>query len=158
MRRSNPFLNALALAVGGLLAPPALAQTEFRGGGFVADFSAPCAAEGWAGASQIVARHRPAGAPGNAGQTHLLSLFFDSYTLHFAFTAAPAGQWVTAQTAAAVGATHALQTDPAPRIRLLPPPAGTVQGPDEVHLLVEIDHFSFLPNCRARANLLMSRR
>jgi hypothetical protein len=152
-------LAALAVVPGIVLGiAPAAAQTEFRGGGFVSDFSNACAAEGWGGANQIVARFRPAGEPGNSTTSNLLNLFFDSYAMHFAYPTGAPNTWLTTTAAAAIGSGFGVQTNPRPQVRILPPPTGTTFSADERHLVVEINHFSFVSNCRARVNLWLFRR
>jgi hypothetical protein len=151
---------AFAVATGLLaLAAPAAAQTtEFRGGGFVSDFTAPCATDGWGPPNQIVARMRPAGQPGNPANSSILNLFFDSFTMHFAFPSAAAGTWVTTTGAASIGGGFTVQTSPQPQIRLLDPPAGTTFTTDERHVVAEILHFGAVQNCQARVNLWLFRR
>lgn len=151
---------ALAAALGMMtLAAPAAAQTtEFRGGGFVSDFTAPCATDGWGPPNQIVARMRPAGEPGNAANSSILNFFFDSFTMHFAFPTAAAGTWVTTTSAASIGGGFGVQTSPQPQVRVLTPPVGTTFTADERHVLAEILHFGGIQDCQARVNLWLYRR
>lgn len=151
-------LVAGALAAALALAAPAAAQTEFRGGGFVSDFTSPCAPDGWSAPNQIVARFRPAGQPGNNPTSNTLNLFFDSFTMHFAYPDGAQNTWLTTTSAASIGGSFGLQTNPQPQIRLLAPPTGTTPNPGEVHLLAEINHFAFLQDCQARVNLWLYRR
>lgn len=149
---------AAALAAALALAAPAAAQTEFRGGGFVSDFTSPCATDGWTTPNQIVARFRPAGQPGNSPTSNTLNLFFDSFTLHFAYPNGAQDIWLTTTSAATVGGAFGLQTDPQPQVRLLAPPSNTTPNPGEVHLVAEINHFAAVQNCQARVNLWLYQR
>lgn len=151
-------LRALAAAVALCLATPAVAQTEFRGGGFVSDFTQPCTADGWQGANQIIARYRPAGATGNPADSAVLNLFFDSYTMHFAFPPAAAGTWSTATQATTIGGTFGTQTSPMPSLRLQTPPSGTTISGQELHLIADINNFSYVLNCQVRVNLWLFQR
>lgn len=140
--------SGAAAAVLGALAAPAMAQVEFHGGGFLSDFSSACAADGWGGVQQVVVRLRPANEGGNPN-FNVANLFLDAYTLHFRFPAASLNTWVNVTEATTIGGTFGTQTNPRPRIRLLPPPSGTAWGDSERHLIAEIDHFSHLANCGA---------
>jgi len=155
-------LACLTLACGQVLSHPALAQaTEFRGGGFLSGWTAPCAAEGWGGVIQVLARLRPAGLPGNSPSDEVLNLFLDEYTLHFRYPAANPGATVTAAGFASIGGSFGMDPQPMPRIRRLAAPAGTIWQSERevaVHYIAEIEHFSYLPDCRARVDLWLYRR
>lgn len=64
-----------ALAVGAAMASPAMAATEYFGGGYMVADSPACSTIGWTGIHQVMARWAPQGAVGNrADQTRLTLL------------------------------------------------------------------------------------
>lgn len=153
----RPVLGALA-AVAALGLSPAMAQTEFRGGGFLSDFSSQCNAAGWSGTSQVVVRFRPAGASGNHATENRMSLFFDSYTMFFGYSNSAIGSYANATSAGMIGASFSSQTSPAVQVRRQNPPASTTFNASELHLVVDINNFDQTANCSVRANLWLYRR
>jgi hypothetical protein len=137
-----------------VLGSPVAAQTEFRGGGFLTDFSAPCATDGWSGTVQVVARVRPSGAPGNSATETIMNLFLDSFTMHYRFPnpATPGGVSV-ATSYASIGGGFGTNPSPMPTVRLLPDPVGTVFSASERHGIAEFENFAGVPNCSARLNV-----
>ncbi|GAB4275286.1 MAG: hypothetical protein Kow0013_29370 [Pararhodobacter sp.] len=71
-------VGVLALGTG-LAASPAMASSEWRGGGFLTDFVG-CEGTGWSGVTSVIVRLRPSGLPGNSDT--LTSLAFNVGTGH----------------------------------------------------------------------------
>jgi hypothetical protein len=155
------LLRTAALAVSVvLIAWPGLSRTEYMGGGFLTDFTAPCIAVGWPTHHQVVVRSLPAGLPENHPTDHMLNIFAGNFVMHYRFANSPysSGGWSTA-TYASIG--RLLDLDPAgiPRVRRLTTPVGTVLGSDDAeHLTFEIENFAGEVGCTVRGNVWMYRR
>jgi len=162
LRRPAALSGPLAAVAAAMIAAPLAAQvTEFRGGGYLSGWTAPCAAEGWGGVIQVLARLRPAGLPGNSPSDEVLNLFLDEYTLHFRYPTANPGATVTARAFTSIGGGFSPNSDPMPRLRRLAAPEGSIWQSERevaVHYIAEIEHFSHLANCRAQVSLWLYRR
>jgi len=152
---SKKVIPGAALAALMLSAAPALAQsTEFRGGGFLSDFTQQCATDGWTGTVQVVARMRPAGLSGNSPTLNILNLFIGNYALHMRYPTAAVGTASTADQWAGIGGGFGVNGTPMPQVRLIASPAGTVfNAATERHMLAEILNFAGVANCTARLNV-----
>lgn len=147
----------VGLVMGAGVATAQTGPTEFRGGGFLTDFSAECAPEGWSGTAQLTARVRPAGQPGNPANLDTVSLFFDTFTVHITMPTPILNQYVNATSVVAIGGAASTETTPVLQYRRLPEPSYTVFAPEQMHRLADLNNFSFTPNCRARLNLWLYR-
>jgi hypothetical protein len=144
-----------------MVAAPVQAQTEFQGGGFLTGFNEPCAADGWSGTTQIVARSRPAAAPGNSATETIINLFVGNFVMHYRFPQTPyaTGGWSTATGYAQIGGGFMANPATMPRVRKLPDPVGTVFGGDEAaHTVFEIENFAGVTGCTTRASIWVHRR
>jgi hypothetical protein len=156
------FFGLIAACVSGLflLTSPqsSSAQTEFRGAGFIADFvNCP----GYSGISQVFARVRPAGAPGNSATHTRASIFFPTYAYNVWIPPNPVvNQWQDVLRVGNVGHTSGASEnlDPMPRFRLLPTPSFTTVSDTEIHLIFELLNFDYIPGCQIRGNLLLGLR
>ena len=146
---------ALVLALG---AGAAAAQTEFRGGGFLTDFTTACQPNGWTGTSQLTARMRPAGLAGNNATNTNLSLFFDTFTYHAQFPSLGFNTNALAVSAGAIGSALTVNPTPMPTVRRLAPPANTAFGAPELHFVADVLNFDGVTGCNARLNLWLYQR
>jgi len=163
MRFRNFFRNLTASVVASVvLTSPVVAQrVEYQGGGFLTNFTAPCAVDGWSGTVQVIARARPAGEQGNHPTDHILNMFVNNYVMHFRLPAGPLdrGEVATATSFAQIGGGFGSNPELMPRVRELPEPANTVFSEEnEAHIILEVLDFAGLAGCSFRANLWMHRR
>lgn len=159
MPNLRPLLavGALAALTLTLNARTAHAQrVEFRGGGYLTDFSTACAQSGWTDFAYFTARFRPANTEGN-GTINRLTAFFNTYAYNLSFPEVGVGQTVQATRWAAIGSGSDLNFGPTPAVRRLAPPAFTAFGDNELHFVGEIDNFDFTQGCTARASIFLVR-
>jgi hypothetical protein len=154
------LVSGLAASV--ILASQAVGQTaEFQGGGFLTNFSDACAADGWTGTVQVLARMRPGtDQAGAAGETSL-NLFVNTYAMHFRFPPEPftSGGFSTASAFGAIGGSFVTGPATMPRLRALPTPEGTVtSAANEAHVVFEVQDFSNTAGCSFQGNLWLHRR
>jgi hypothetical protein len=136
-----------------LIGSPLAAQTEYRGGGFITGFTAPCVADGWSGTVQMVFRARPSGMSGNHPTQNIVNIFIGTFTMHYRFEQDPFGdgEWVTAVNYAGIGGGFGTNPPNMPNLRELPDPVGTVFGSDDAfHTSIEIANFAGVTGCTAR--------
>lgn len=157
--RSAIASGAVALALAGA---PAMATTEYVGGGFLTDFSQACSPNWPAGGTvQVTTRVRPSGMPGNDQQRTTLNIFTGNLTMHFFWPEQNDWVWATATRFAAIGNTFTMNPTPMPRLRALPTPAGTTlsaDGENAGHGIFQIENFAGIANCTVRLNVWVFRR
>lgn len=154
---SAGLFSAVCLAAAVFGASPAAAQTEFRGGGFITDFSPQCAVEGWFGSVRASTRYRPSGLEGN-GNTTRLSFFLDAGAVNYR-TEGRFGTGFQQVDAFAIFASAYEQTTARPRIRLTPGSSINIgQGTTMVTLNGDIQNFNNVADCSARFRFYMHRR
>lgn len=155
---SRRVVAGLAFVAGLTFAGTVEASTEWRGGGFVAEFD-NCESGGWPSGmvETIRARYRPSGLPNN-GNTSRLTLLFnngaDAYRTRqgrFAnrFSEVDGmGVWSTGYV-----------FDPDPRIRILQhQPSNISASTDRIRLVGMIRHFNGVRGCRVRFDVSLRRR
>jgi hypothetical protein len=76
---------AVAMIGIGASAMPAMAETEFVGGGFLVVKYNSCAEYGWTGTHQVLARMAPQGAPGNPANETQIALLLATGTIAFRY-------------------------------------------------------------------------
>jgi hypothetical protein len=101
MSLKHRLISALALTI--CTAMPALAYTNYQGGGFYTDFSEVCGGISWQGTNRPYIRFRPAGAPDNNATRSNLSFFSGHESVSFTFENPSgqfpvAGQWLAVTT------------------------------------------------------------
>lgn len=154
------ILTALCVAAAyALAAAPAAAQdAEYRGGGYLTDFSG-CDEHGWQNNTQFTARFVPTWSFGrdDAG----ISLYFGTWAKNYRFPRDfPLNTWMDVTQFTGVGGDgFSYEPDPAPRLRLARPSVPTTIGGDEaeLHYLMEFEDFGALEGCTARGELWVRR-
>jgi len=149
-------LGATAALVLGLAATAATAQTRYRGGGFISDYSG-CESY-WGSTTRIaaLARARPAGLSGNSTTDHRLSLFVGTTAYHLRFPADAVGQWVDTVEDGLIGsgAYYAANFDPRIQVRQARQPRNTTRS-GEVLMTLDIRNFEHVQGCNVRVSVVM---
>jgi hypothetical protein len=87
--------GAFVFLAGLVPAMTASAVTDFRGGGFLTDFT-NCGDSGWSGTQIVRVRAQPAGLIGNSADFTRLSMTFGTSALNYRIPAGDLVDWVTA--------------------------------------------------------------
>lgn len=154
---SAGVLSVACFAVAVLGATPTAASTEFRGGGFITDFSQQCAVEGWSGIINAKARYRPSGLEGNGNLTRLTFLT-DTGAVNYQIEGSFANSFQPVD-AVAIFTTAYEQNNPRPRLRLTSGSNINIgQGATMVTLNGDIQNFNGVPDCSARFRFYTHRR
>jgi len=155
-RFMSGVLTALCLAVGLTGASSAEAMTQFRGGGFLSEFTPECAADGWGGIHMVTARYRPSGLAMNGDRTRL-SVFTEWGAFNFN-TEGRFSNTMRPVDAIAIFSSPWVLENPRTRLRLLP---GSSTGLSDTTALVtligEMENFGEVENCSVRFRFYMSR-
>jgi len=150
------ILPALCLAAGLASALPAAAMTQFRGGGFLSEFTPECAADGWGGIHMVTARYRPSGLPMNGDRTRL-SVFTEWGAFNFN-TEGRFSNTMRAVDAIAIFSSPWRLENPHTRMRLLPGSTTNLGNATSlVTLIGEMENFGEVEDCSVRFRLYMSR-
>jgi hypothetical protein len=131
-------------------------STEYQGAGFLTDF---VGCSDWSGISQIYARFRPAGQPGNQSY-NAFNMFSRTFAFGYRFNPdPPLNEWFDVTAVGTVGGDFGFNSNPEPRpqIRLLATPPFTTGTDREMHVIFEVRNFSYQQGCRARGNFLLYR-
>jgi hypothetical protein len=152
-RKTIALTCLLGASVGAL---PALAWTEFTGGGYVTGFSEECGSGGWQGTNRILARMAPAGLQFNHVEWTLLSFFHGSYAQNFVLPANIGDSFVTVDFAGIGFGLH--HPAPVTRVRFLTALSDTpTQESGLVTLFGEFENFNDHIGCTAQFGVTMHR-
>ena len=149
------FFPAACLAAAIFGATPASA-TQFRGGGFISDFSSECMASGWGGIQMLTSRYRPSDLPDNGSRTRL-TLMLEPGTLSYATEGRFSGSFSPVD-AVAIYSGPWQQVNPQPRLRLLPGSSINIgAGTSLITLNGEVRDFDEIAGCNMRFRVYLSR-
>lgn len=155
----RPLLPMAALAL--LLAGAgsmAQATTDFRGGGYVTNFSPAC---GWGPARDIwvvYGRLRPAGLPGNGPVTRL-TMVFEGGAMNFSRRGRLQRSWQRMDNAYVWGGAGIYQVAPLMRVTTQDPPNNNLnRNTRKVLLEGQIQRFDGIPDCSVTFHLIMGKR
>ncbi|MCC0081593.1 MAG: hypothetical protein H6899_16950 [Rhodobacter sp.] len=137
---------------------PAMARTEFRGGGVIGSYSG-CEANGFPANSgnTVVGRYTPGGLPGNSATEDMLSLSYNTYAFHFRFPAGWSyGTPVTVTWIATIGGGGGawVPNNTVTLTFLAPPPFAEADSTDR-YLNFLITNLDDLAGCSAVASVFM---
>ncbi|MCB1388271.1 MAG: hypothetical protein KDK12_03840 [Rhodobacteraceae bacterium] len=138
---------------------PALAATEYRGGGFLTDF-ANCGTSGWAGSERILFIYAPAGLEGNSDTENRMTILAYSGAINYTFSYQPGqypalGAWFNVRTTNVFSGGY--QFDGV-IMRLLDsdPREAAIGGATTFFLNFEIDNFEGFQNCTVRGRAVVA--
>lgn len=135
-------------------ATSALAATDFRGGGYLTDFT-NCEGSGWSGSIIVRTRVQPAGLIGNNPDLHRLTLTFGTNALNYLIPNTDLSQWVTTNsTQIFAGAGSGIQVQF--RLTYLSVP-GFTDETTFAQIAFELGDFTGVSGCTVRGRLFIGR-
>jgi hypothetical protein len=145
------------VALSAAVTPASAAEVEFRGGGYIEDFTSACAADGYTDPVYVNAIYRPRKLGSNGASTRF-SFFFPSY--YAASYELPKGKLGAAYKKVVGGATGTATSFfiVKPRMRILSKAPGRVKAStNSVSVTGQIDNFDGVSNCTATFRLSLQR-
>ncbi|KPQ07393.1 MAG: hypothetical protein HLUCCA12_06145 [Rhodobacteraceae bacterium HLUCCA12] len=137
-------------------AAPADAMVQFRGGGFMTDFSPECATGGFGGTIMVTSRYRPSGLSGN-GPRSWLTVMHEPGAVNFNTQGRFQRSFAPVEAVALYSSVWPL-ISPQPQVQLLPGTTFSLNGDSTfVALIGEVNHFAQIEDCSFRLRLYMRR-
>ena len=150
------WISALALVGSVVVASPGQAATEYFGGGYMYAWSDGCAAIGWTGTHQILARWAPHATPENSWNTSHITLLLPTGTISFGFDTSQQRREFQPLPTTPSYVWNDVWTPSNPRMQII---IGEAPNPwqDQTRMVFGLTNFSESDNCEMRVVLTMSK-
>lgn len=140
------------------LSSPQAAPADFRGGGYVKNFSAACKDAGWTGKYYISVRYLPPNVGGNTGETRFSFFFPLFYAENYILASGDLDSSYQDVAGAGLSST-AFDFTNTPKMRVLEMSPGTIVGStDHVDMRGQIKGWADVPGCRVTFEISLTRK